>query len=352
MNISQINPTPPTGGPWYATVLNSLGDAVIAADMDGRVTYLNPAAAKLTGWALEDAIGQNIATVYDVVDEETGIELTRLLAKIADGGDVVKVTVDMLLVAKGGTRTPINDTATPLRDAHQLVVGVVVAFSDTSKEREAKREIKTLNERLRVALAETNHRVKNNLQIVAALVEMQAESETEPIPSAAAQRLGMHIKALAQIHGLLTDSASKSEIDRVSAWDTLAKLIPMLQATVVPRLVQFAGTDMQISPMLSTALALITNELVSNAFKHSQGNVNVELSAADGSAFLRVTDEGAGFPPDFDSLEAAHIGLALVDTLAKHDMRGSVRYENAPQGGGCVIVSFPLPQSPPHREDP
>ncbi len=116
MSPSHNAPKLPQGDPWYAATLNSIADGVIAADVEGRVTYLNPAAEKITGWTREEALGQQISTVYEVVDEETGQEITRLLKDIALGGKVAKVDVDMLLLAKGGERKAVEDSAAPLRD--------------------------------------------------------------------------------------------------------------------------------------------------------------------------------------------------------------------------------------------
>ena len=245
---------------------------------------------------------------------------------------------------------PVIGRRVMLLNARKLRAGahselLVLAIEDVTAEWEARREIKALNARLQVAVAEVNHRVKNNLQIVAALIEMQANSETEPLPPGCAQRLTVHIHTLANIHDLLTES-TRTTVDSISLGETLSKLIPMLQATVTPRRVQFTGVELRLSAKLCTALALITNELVSNAFKHSKGNVGVELLVVEGSVYLRVVDNGAGFPPNFNPKTAANLGLGLVETLSRHDMGGGVRYATLPEGGGCVTVSFPLPKAP------
>lgn len=250
---------------------------------------------------------------------------------------------------------PVIGRRVMLLNARKLRAGahselLVLAIEDVTAEWEARREIKALNARLQVAVAEVNHRVKNNLQIVAALIEMQANSETEPLPPGCAQRLTVHIHTLANIHDLLTES-TRTVVDSISLRETLSKLIPMLQATVTPRRVQFTGVELRLSAKLCTALALITNELVSNAFKHSQGNVRVELSVGDENVYLQVADTGAGFPLNFDPKIAANLGLGLVETLSRHDMGGGVRYATLPEGGGCVTVSFPLPTPPLDQEN-
>ncbi len=220
---------------------------------------------------------------------------------------------------------------------------MVVAFRDVSADREAQHEFQAVHERVRLAVEEANHRFKNNLQVVAALLEMQAASDTEPLQSSAARRLAIHVRALADIHDMLATSASTDRPDWVSTTAALAKLVPMLQATVTPRLVQFTGDKLRLPADMTSSLVLIANELVSNAFKHGQGNVRVELCTEKGRGYLQVDDSGAGFPPGFDPEKAAQMGLELVERLAKSDLRGTVTYESSPEGGGRVKVSFPLP---------
>jgi two-component sensor histidine kinase len=89
------------------------------------------------------------------------------------------------------------------------------------------------------------------------------------------------------------------------------------------------------------------NELVSNAVKHGKGRIGINFRIREGKAALGVSDEGPGFPPDFDAVKEANTGLDLVQTLARLDLNGETRFENRPEGGASIVMEFPIPNSTP-----
>ncbi len=204
-------------------------------------------------------------------------------------------------------------------------------------------EIEGLNIRLARAMQETHHRVKNNLQVIAALVEMQAD---ELGNVSAVQRIKQHIRSLATIHDLLTQQAKRdASTSIVSAEDVLQHLIPMLQATSGDRRIKADIADIPLSVQKATALSLLVSECVSNAIKHAKGEVEITLEVEGGTARLEVCDDGDGFPAGFDPRKAANTGLELIDSTARWDLCGDVVYENRDRGGGRVVVTFPIDAS-------
>jgi two-component sensor histidine kinase len=124
----------------------------------------------------------------------------------------------------------------------------------------------------------------------------------------------------------------------------LDKLLSLIQETNAHRRIRYHVADLRLTAKQGTSVALVVNELVSNAIKH--GNSDVEVTFAergDGKAALVVLDDGAGFPPDFDPVRAANTGLELVLSLTKWDLNGQVCYDNRPEGGGRVTILMPLP---------
>jgi two-component sensor histidine kinase len=211
-------------------------------------------------------------------------------------------------------------------------------------------EIEALNDRLKRAMMETHHRVKNNLQVIGALIEMQfmESASDDPIPLANMQRLIAHIRALAVVHDLLTTVAREEESAQyLSAKSIIERLIPMLQTSAGGRRIEHVAQDVHLPSKQCTALALLVNELVSNAIKHGDGVIRVEFTSESGAARLQVSDSGKGLPEGFDSVMSANTGLHLVQTIATADLAGSVQYKNAEDGGAQVIITFPLPASVP-----
>lgn len=207
-------------------------------------------------------------------------------------------------------------------------------------------EIETLNRRLRQSITETHHRVKNHLQVLSAIVDMQLLKDTETLPSDEFRQLGRQMRTLALIHDLL---AHESEADAagyaVSVKSVLEQLLSLIQQTVGNRALEYQVEEATVSAVQSTALARVVNELVSNAIKHSRGRVEVVFRMEDRSGVLRVTDDGPGFPEEFDPVKAAHIGLDLVENISRRDLDGQVGYENRNEGGGKVTVTFPLSEA-------
>lgn len=204
-------------------------------------------------------------------------------------------------------------------------------------------EVEALNTRLQRAMQETHHRVKNNLQVVSALADMQVEPGDATVPAAAIERIGTHVRALATIHDLLTQEARESRnADTLHAKTILEKLLPLIRATVGDRAITYRADDISLSAKQGTALALLVNELVSNAVKHGRGEIEIALHVEGDTARLEVCDDGPGFPTDFNPRKAANTGLELIDSVGRWDLGGAVAFENVAQGGARVVVTFPI----------
>ena len=237
--------------------------------------------------------------------------------------------------------------ALPLRDEQGSITRWFGTCTDVDDQRRQQQEIEALNARLARAMQETHHRIKNNLQVIVALVEMQAEELGE---NAAIKRIKQHVRSLATIHDLLTQQAKRdASTSVVSAEDVLQHLIPMLQATSGDRRIKADIVDVPLSVQKATALSLLVSECVSNAIKHAKGEVEITLDVEGDTARLEVCDDGPGFPHGFDPRKAAHTGLELIDSTARWDLRGEVMYENREQGGGRVVVTFPIDPLTPHE---
>ncbi len=209
-------------------------------------------------------------------------------------------------------------------------------------ERQQKR-IETLNEQLKRAMTETHHRVKNNLQVIAAMVDMQVMEQTSMLPVSEFRRLGSHIHMLAAVHDLLTSQAKEDGLAHyVSSEDVMHKLLPLMQQLSGRPLAKVTVVDVPLTAKQGTSLALVMNELVSNAYKHGNGHVEVSFTTLGPEAILEVCDDGPGFAPDFNPLKAAHTGLELVESLSRWDLFGHTRYQTRETGGGQVSVTMPL----------
>ncbi|HSQ20914.1 MAG TPA: PAS domain S-box protein [Blastocatellia bacterium] len=139
--------------------LQSIGDAVITTDTEGRVTYLNKVAASLTGWLHQDALGQPLENVFQIVNEATGQKVESPATKALREGVVVGLANHTLLIQKDGNKCPIDDSAAPIRDEEGRVSGCVLIFRDVTAQRELEHDKagQLLTARLLAAIVESSN---------------------------------------------------------------------------------------------------------------------------------------------------------------------------------------------------
>src|SRR5436190_304753 len=123
--------------------LSSIGDAVIATDADGRITYMNPVARAITGWG-EEAIGRPLEDVFRIINEQSRQAVPTPVEMVLRENRILALANHTLLIAKDGRETSIADSAAPIHDANGKIAGVVLVFRDQTPEREAARKVEWL----------------------------------------------------------------------------------------------------------------------------------------------------------------------------------------------------------------
>jgi PAS domain S-box-containing protein len=127
---------------WLATTLGSIGDAVVAANAQGEVAYMNKEAMALTGWSLEEAMGQNLALVVRMADLRTKAPVRHPVFRAVSTGEPVASNVPALLLAKDGREIPVDHGAAPLRGDKGEITGVVLTFRDITGRRAAEEALR------------------------------------------------------------------------------------------------------------------------------------------------------------------------------------------------------------------
>jgi PAS domain S-box-containing protein len=115
------------------TTLASIGDAVIATDISGVVTLLNPVAESLTGWPQQEATGQALERVFQIVNEQTRRPIENPALRAMREGVIVGLANHTMLIGRNGAETPIDDAGSPIRDAEGKTVGAVLIFRDNAQ---------------------------------------------------------------------------------------------------------------------------------------------------------------------------------------------------------------------------
>src|SRR5262249_17251002 len=128
--------------------LSSIGDGVIVADPDGKVTFLNTVARQLTGWTAEDARDRPLTEVFHIVNEDTREQVVNPALRALQEGRIVGLANHTVLVARDGTERPIDDSAAPIREASGNIGGAVLVFRDITERRRADRSLRASEGRL------------------------------------------------------------------------------------------------------------------------------------------------------------------------------------------------------------
>ncbi len=331
----------------HRALFETMTQGVVYQDANGVLIDANPAAERVLGLTLEQMRGRTSRdpgwmAIYEDGSEMPGPEHPPMLA-LRTGEIVRDFVMGIANPTRGENRWLIVDSVPQFRPGEDRPYQVYSLFSDITEQRQHILEIETLNVRLKRSMQETHHRVKNNLQIVSALVEIQMDETDTLVPVAALVRIGQHARALAAIHDLLTQEArAGAQTDTISTQAALSKLLLLIEQTLGGRRIRYHLHDVSLHVQTVASLALLASELVSNAVKHSQGEIEVIFTANGNMARLEVHDDGPGFPVGFDWRKAANTGLNLIDTTGRYELRGAVSYENRPEGGARVIVTFPL----------
>jgi PAS domain S-box-containing protein len=321
------------------------------------VHYVNPAFCRLAGKAQEELLGRPFT---EAVPEGTGNGCLALLDRVYLTGEA-EMLADQEHIASSPADAYWSYTAWVVIDVQERPASVMLQVTDTTQAallhartvamNEAlvvfgmrhQELTEALNVRLQRAMIETHHRVKNNLQVIITLAEIPLIEGTPTVPASVLERTLAHIRTLAALHDILTQQmktdASENTLD---IQVTLNRLMPLLQNIVGIRRLHYAFAPVRLSIQKTGALSMLVSELVSNAHKHGAGDITVTLQHEGNDIRLVVSDEGKGFPDDFNSRTDANTGMDIVATLTRHDLQGELQFSNRPEGGAYVCVTFPV----------
>jgi PAS domain S-box-containing protein len=312
-----------------AAVVQSSDDAIIGMTPDGRVRSWNPGAHFLFGYTADEMEGRAISTV---VPRELQEETARLQAGLSRGERFVRIETKG--VRKDAEIIDVAVTISPICDDGRVVGASMVARDITERSRAALAMRHSLREK-ETLLKEIHHRVKNNMQLISSLLQLQSGYIRNPEALAIFQESRDRIRSMALIHEKLYQSDSLAQIDLAGY---VRGLVGILLRTYDTK-AQAVRVESRIDGVLlnlevAVPIGLILNELISNSLKHAfpgdrAGHIQISLHLHEGAFELVVRDDGVGCPPDFDWRESSSLGLRLIRILAEQ-LQGVVTMRSGP----------------------
>jgi two-component sensor histidine kinase len=327
-----------------------VGDGMLRLDAGGRVTYASPNA---------QSAYRRLGFHADLVGTELGIATAQLVASAAPGAPVDE---SLMLVTRGRvpreTEIDAGGTAVLQLRSIPLVVagqrtGALLLVRDVTELRRRERELLTKEATIR----EIHHRVKNNLQTVAALLRLQARRMSAPEARDALQEAVRRVGSIAIVHETLSH-APEEIVDFDEIADRVAMMAGEVSTPEVRVTPKITGQFGMLPSTVATPLAMVLTELLQNALQHGFGSAPtlpagaddgiVEVVAARAPELLTVTvtDSGAGLPPDFDLENTASLGLQIVRTLVEGELGGKISLRSRDGGGTIAVVDLPVRYEP------
>jgi PAS domain S-box-containing protein len=346
---------------WLRVTLTSIGDAVMAADATGKITFLNPVAVALTGWPLEDALGLPIQRVFRIVNEKTQQPGEDIVGRVLREGHIFELANHTALITRDGQQIPIEDSAAPIRDGAGNIAGVVLVFHEVTEKRRAEEALLEADRRKDEFLAILAHELRNPLAPLRNGLELMKLSKADP--GLAAKAEAIMERQLGQMIRLIDDLLDVSRISRGKL--ELRKECVRLQEAVqnavettrplIDQAHQKLTIELSSDPVYvhadATRLSQVFANLLNNAAKFTPpgGHIRLRAERRGGEALVAVRDDGIGIPAHmlgeiFDlfhqgarPLDIAQsglgIGLSLVKQLvAMHG--GSIEARSEGEGAG------------------
>jgi PAS domain S-box-containing protein len=355
---------------WFRVTLTSIGDAVIATDRDGRVTFFNTVAESLTGVKASAAVGIDISSVFPIFNEFNGQPAENPVKKVITLGNVVGLANHTVLKHADGRSIPIEDSAAPIRDDFEQLIGVVLVFRDVSAERKSQ-ELLRRTDKLAAAArlsATVAHEINNPLEAVVNLLFL---AKTDPgTPPAVVEQLTLaeqEIDRVAHITrqtlGFYRESNAPELIDVNALIESALKMYSnKLDSSGIrvechfgkcPPIQGVAGELRQVfSNMVANAMdAVVTNGTIAirTTFVSSAQNGFVEVVIADSGPGVAPEHLDRIFEPFFTTKKDVGTGLGLWVTkeiIERHGGGIHLRPNNGHVGSPGAVFTLQLPSAP------
>jgi PAS domain S-box-containing protein len=329
--IKQAEKSLQTSEKEYRDLVDNALIGIYKADQNGNILFVNDSIIKMFGYdSKEDIKNFNISSLYKNLDDRDII-----LNKLNEDGKLEEHEVEM--VKKNGSVLNIMASATL---NGETISGMTM---DITAQKKAQNQIKRSLQVKDMLLKEIHHRVKNNLMVISSLLNLQSRYIKDEASKSIFKDSQNRARSMALIHELLYQS---SDLKRINFGSYINKLTNELFSVYVtdPNKIKLNMDINDIMLDINTAipLGLIVNELVSNSMKHAfpnnkQGKIDIKFNLDNGDYTMIISDNGVGFPQDYNIQNSDSLGLKIVNSLTEQ-IDGEITIETS--NGTKFIIKF------------
>jgi len=359
---------------WLRVTLESIGDAVIATDTVGRVTFMNQMAVGLTGWNADEAAGVPVQKVFRILNEYTREVVADPVSKVLQSGMTVALANHTVLIRKEGGELPIDDSAAPILDNTGRLFGVVLVFRDISERKQNEEALRKVNEKLELRVVERTKlaegRAKQLQNLAVELIEAEERErrrlaellhdDLQQILAAAKMQLESFCETtcadpiLLNVQNLLDESIQKSRhLSHELSPPVLyhSGLVSGLE-WLVRHMEERFGLQVRLetnteAPVESAALKLFlfraVQELLFNTVKHAGvKRARIVLAGSGKNLLITVSDKGHGFNPQILDASTKPPGLGLLSLRERvRSIGGSFLIDSTRGKGSRFTLAVP-----------
>ena len=327
--------------------------AMVMIDRHGIIVLVNVKTEQLFKYSRDELIGQSVEILvperfrHHHQQYRDGYFEQPLPRPMGAGRDLMGCRSDK-------SEFPIEIGLNPLdTEDGQMVLASIV---DITERRRAQQHLEDALREKTVLLNEVHHRVKNNLQVVSSLLNLQASYASNPHVREILEESCGRVRAMSLTHQLLYERKDFSHLDLADYLQRLVQSIRSIYRTAEGRIalrLELPGGGVALELERSISCGLVVNELVTNSFKHAfpgtrRGEIVIELrEGSDGQIYFSVADDGIGLPSEKDLVQSSSLGLQLVPLFVEQ-LHGTLEIER--QGGTRFCIRFP--KSADTKEEP
>ncbi|WP_374654563.1 PAS domain S-box protein [Dongia sp.] len=311
----------------FRLVVEAAPSAMVMINARGEIEMVNAQAERVFGYERAEMLGQAVEMLVPerLRDHHPGLRRSFAANSLARPMGAGR---DLYARRRDGSEFPVEIGLNPIEteDGTKILSAIVDISDRKQKERSIEQALKEKD----VLLGEIHHRVKNNLQIVHSLLDLQSSQISDPVVLAMLRDSQNRVHSMALIHQTLYQSQDFARLNFGAFLDSFVPLLISSYAIHGNKIsVQIDAHEVSLPINSAIPCGLIVNELVSNALKHAfpdgrQGQILLELKPdEDGNLILSVSDDGIGLPQELDLKMAGSLGLQLVSMLGDQ-LRGKL----------------------------
>jgi PAS domain S-box-containing protein len=359
---------------WLATIVRSIGDAVIIVDNSSLITFMNKVAEELTGWRMEEVFNRRLINYCRIINRSTRQPLNLSPVKVLLDGTVKGPANHKILIARNGTEIPVDESMAPMKDEQGNVIGAVLVFRDTTEReqaeeelRKAYEELKQKNLQLEMANREldsfsysVSHDLRAPLRAIDGFSQMLLKDIGDKLDPDSARKFNIISSNSKKMGQLIDDLLQLSrtgraaiQFDKINLKSGIEDVWRELRAVNPERNMELLIGELPIARGNRMLLRQVLSNILGNAVKFTKGREKaiIEVSGSNSGEFNTycIKDNGAGFDMRYydrlfeifrrlhteSEFEGTGVGLAIVKKII--DKHGGRIWAEGKPGEGAIF---------------